>query len=391
MSSCIEEVAGALCDHGPTERDEIPECSTSYTNNETSVASSSIVSTEEASDMASDDDWTPSETLLNRRALHICSYDGCGASFKRRYRLDIHVRTHTGERPFICSHSGCGKQYVRKQHLVRHERSHEETKQQVKNVLCEVEGCNAAYASKQALEKHMRSHHSGNRYVCSYPGCDKSYKKHQALRVHEHEHTGILPFPCQHEGCDQRFLIPSLLKRHVQRYHEFVGYKCNIDDCGQSFAKWTQLLKHKTTAHARNYPCSQCHLIFAHKNQLKQHLKIHDPEKELHKCPKEGCPRSYLDARNLKQHLLSYHSGHRFPCTHPGCTMTFVTKMSMNRHQKVHSGAPKKRKQKSVGKTAAVLSVCVPQEDQDLSQKAKEINLLENLSQESGSKKEAAH
>ena len=64
------------------------------------------------------------ELRPKRRAVekrHHC--DECGKSFEKPYRLRLHERLHTGERPFSCLH--CGKSYTNTNHLKRHmEKSH---------------------------------------------------------------------------------------------------------------------------------------------------------------------------------------------------------------------------------------------------------------------------
>ncbi|KAF8512613.1 hypothetical protein BU17DRAFT_69159 [Hysterangium stoloniferum] len=48
----------------------------------------------------------------------------CGDMFDRRATLEIHERTHTGERPFVCSFPRCGKSFTVKSNATRHERTH---------------------------------------------------------------------------------------------------------------------------------------------------------------------------------------------------------------------------------------------------------------------------
>ncbi|XP_050095454.1 zinc finger protein with KRAB and SCAN domains 7-like [Anopheles aquasalis] len=278
-------------------------------------------------------------------ATKLWSCELCEKKYVTKNLLEVHMNTHTGERPYQCT--VCSKDFSSKYVLAVHMKTHSE---RTRNFVCTV--CNASFFKRNNLVQHERIHLGLKEYMCRDCGkeflsqhnlnvhriihagnkpfscrtCGKSFARKAEMIDHERIHTGEKPFAC--DICDARFAQRSNLHSHRRVTHmNDKRFKCEI--CGACFKRRRLLVYHERSTHTgeRPYKCDQCTATFAYPEHFQKHKRIHSGAKPF-SC--EVCHKSFNSRDNRNAHRYVHSDKKPFECVI--CGAGFMRKSHLYGH-----------------------------------------------------------
>lgn len=245
--------------------------------------------------------------------LFICNY--CKKSFPIKERLRLHLRIHTGDRPYACPH--CPKTFARGGQLVQHTRTHTGSRPY------NCKHCDAAFTCSANLKLHIKRHLDVRDYVCDI--CGKTFIRRDALKKHLNcFHNNVRAFHCN--ICNKE--LKGHLPQHMRTHRKDKPHGCA--SCGARFAQRSQLTVHQRIhSGEKPYRCQVCWKAFAHSTALKLHTRRHTGEKPFG-CVL--CSMAFSQLPHLKKHMACIHKTDKPYMCH-NCKRFFKTKNELDEHK----------------------------------------------------------
>ncbi|XFG06713.1 hypothetical protein AB1E19_010337 [Capra hircus] len=286
---------------------------------------------------------SPVEVKLKDEALcrHKCKY--CSKVFGTDSSLQIHLRSHTGERPFVCS--VCGHRFTTKGNLKVHFHRHPQVKANPQ-LLADFHdktavggGLPFALAGPAPLEEAGLSLDSKPALAAGTPSVLGLVQNLPSGPHPKDVKGGPLPGDLQpglSPESEDGSILPGVGPTHPSpRVGGFPGG--GPPEPGSETLKLQRLVENIDKATADPNECLICHRVLSCQSSLKMHYRTHTGERPF---PCKVCGRAFSTKGNLKTHLGVHRASASVRTQHscPICQKKFTNAVLLQQHIRMHMG-----------------------------------------------------